>query len=649
MPAIVKPDLSFYNVDRENLLYTKPIKKRLSSNVLNYDYPDDKYHEIAHRHLIKNFYSLFNFVSRESTPNLFVNPDTSTSSNSYVENRIQLGTKPLFDVRFSQQHRIDMMIAITIHKMWHKRYTNRDISSVYIKPAITIQEFYGSKQAKDTIKKILPNKIIGELFNILEDRRIEKLGLEEFPGFVFYFDKLREYCIELHSEKKTSDYMLSSLIMEYVMFRILLPELLDFYMNYVNEVYKSLRTKPKFSKKMLFEVMSYIDKYIHANQTIVYSDRIEDLLIASKAIYNLLPKDMRVDLERDITGAEKNFSGVFSDYVYDNDSDCAIQQSEETIGKISDDIISEIEKQEKKRDNTKTPENENDKSRTEKIDIINCAEGVFDEVIIYNPICKDVDKNLYGQAKKIAGNMAMSLGFLAARLNQINQSFEQVEGEIDEDELYSISFSKNIFYEDETRPGFELDFGILIDESGSMNESEGVKRINAMIAALGCILAIKDSRYINLFVYGHSQGRHFAYTDKKVELYEYINSKRRVTDWKNVFSVGAKGGNADGYAIAKMGEIMLSDSACKNKILVVISDGLPCAHDYGNSAAEQHVRYVVDILAGKGIETIQICIDNIENSGNMFKNFIPFDSMGNFIKEFGNILKKKLTKFSENY
>ena len=120
-----------------------------------------------------------------------------------------------------------------------------------------------------------------------------------------------------------------------------------------------------------------------------------------------------------------------------------------------------------------------------------------------------------------------------------------------------------------------------------------------------------------------------------------------VIPWKNIFAVGAKGGNADGFAIAKVGEIMMNDSKNKNKILVVISDGLPAAAGYGGDKGEKHVKSVVDALEKKGIEVVQICIDNIENSGKMFKNFIPFDNMGNFIKKLKEVLQKKLTKFSD--
>ena len=630
----------FYNIDRENLLKTKSKEKRLSSNILKYEYKNEIFYEVAHKHIVKTFYSFFNFISKEITPNLIISPETSLSYSAYNENKIQIGTLLLYNKEIEQQKKVDSIIAVIIHELWHKKYTNKDIMNKY---NINIKDFYELNESKKIIKNLLPNKIIADIFNILEDRRIERLGLNDSPGFVFYFDSLREICYSIHKNKKIGIYLLSSLIMEYIMFKILIPELIDFYMEYINEVYKNLKTKPKFKKEDIINLINSIDKYILINEKRVYSDSIFDLFIVSKEIYNLIPNDIKKDIESELNSSDKQYNGIYSDYIYENEkqNEIIIENDKKNIINL---INSEIKENDKKNISINNDSEQLTKTRIEKINIKSENKNLYENVIIINQKCNIIDNVIYNKAKKISSNITRNLGFISSRLNQINETFELNEGEIDESELFSISFNNSIFYEEEQKKGFSLDFGILIDESGSMR---GVRKENAIIAALSCILSTKDSNHVNLFVYGHSQGRH-SYPDKYIELYEYYNNKRNINNWKNIFAVGANGSNADGYAIAKMGEIMLLDSNSKNKIMVVISDGLPCAPGYGNEKAQIHVKSIVNILESKGIEIIQICINNIEDSNKMFNNFIPFDSIGNFMKKFSEILQKKLIKFSDN-
>ena len=638
----VKPDMSYYKVDRKSLLNFKPLNRRLSSHYLNYDYTTEEFYKVAHQYLINNFYSLFNYVSNEYTPNLSVKFDTFTSSNGNFNNIIQLGTKVLAQEEFTQDLKVDVLYAIMLHEMFHKRITNADIMNAYMKN-ISLADYYESEVTKKTWIKLFPSHLMGYIFNVLEDYRIEKLGLRDFPGYVFFFDRLREYAIELHKGKIINQNLLANLILDYLMFKILLPELLSSFMMFIDDTYVGLKN-PTHSKKNILDVVSNIDNYINRNLHLVYSDNIIDVVNATSAIHSLIPLKIQKELNKDIETVGKSFGGVAENHFFDSDK--KIEEGYESSKDETEKCIFEaIENEENSRTGIKSKEDEVPKSRKEKIEVISVANKIYDNYTIYNPKCKRIDKQIYDEALKMSHNISKNLGFLSSRLNQINQNYELSEGDLDEDELYSISYSNNIFYDEESKAGFDFDIGILLDESGSMGEKSKMR--NAKIAALSCILSMKESRHVNLFVYGHSHNRHHN-DDGNVEMYEYFNSKRRITDWKNVFMATAKGNNADGYAIAKLGEIMMKDSKSANKIMIVISDGYPSAKNYTGELAEKHVKNVVEILEKKGIEIIQICIDNIERSNYMFKNFIAYDSMGNFIKKFREILQKKLNQFSED-
>lgn len=638
----IKPNINYYNVDRAKILDFKPLEKRLSCNFMKYEYDTkEKYYEAAHTFLVRNFYSLFNHITNEFTPNVTFKFDTMTSFNGCHENRIQLGTKLLALEGFGQQMKVDAMYAVMIHEMLHKKRTNADISAAYLNPVLSVKDYYNSPLVPKLFKKLFKDSLMADIFNILEDHRIEKMGLREFPGYVFFFDQLRTLTIEIHKTKTATINMASSFVIEYLLFKILLPELIPPFIQLIDDTFKGAKN-PRYTKKSIMDVIHSFDNYIDKNYSIVYSDNVVDIVNATKELYNLIPQKMREEIMKD---SEKlgGYKEVVDGFHLNNGEEYEEEHSAAS-DQVGDLIDEEIGKQEAARNSNKQKDDETEKSREEKINIIDVSDFDYQNVNIYIPKCKNVDQAVYKAALNMSYAVARNLGFLASKLNQINQDFELTEGDIDEDELYAISHSSNIFYEEEPKPGFELDFGILIDESGSMAQKEKIK--NAILAALSFILSTKDSKHVNKFVYGHSQGRHTE--SGGVELYEYYNSKRRVTDWRNIFAASAKGGNADGYAIAKVGEIMIEDSKAKNKILIVISDGLPYAANYAGASAEKHVWGVVNILESKGIKVIQICIDNIERSQYMFKNYIPFDSLGNFIKEFGLILQKTLSQFTED-
>lgn len=637
----IEPDLSYYKVDRDIILDFKPIERRLSCNFLNYDYPKDEFYNVAIQFVIKNFYSLFNYISNEFTPNLIVKPDTMLSFNGCDHNIIQLGAKILAIDGLSQQMKVDALYSIMIHEMFHKRYTNCNFRETYLSH-VKYEVYYDNPAVKKQLDKIFFDSVMKDVFNILEDYRIEKLGMREFPGYVFFFDQCRKLSLEIHVNKKPNELMLASFISEYIMFRILLPELLSWFFKFMDETYVAIKN-PKHSKGDILKIINNIDNYITNNLKLVYSDNILDVIHASKEIHDLIPKKILNELNQDIGAKGKGYTNILDDYFFDNVKEID-EDFEDKLPNIYTLIDDEINKAEKSRNDSKSKEDENDKYRTEKLNTENSIGGIYENCIIYNPKCRNIDQSIYNDAKRMAMGISRNLGFLASRLNQTNNEFELIEGELDEDELYSIGFSNNIFYEEESIPGFEFDFGILVDESGSMSEKKKIN--NAILASLGIILSVKDSKHVNLFVYGHSQGRHR--TNNGVELYEYYNSKRKVCDWRNIFAVTANGNNADGYAIEKVGEIMLKDSKARKKILIVISDGMPHAAQYRGEPAEQHVMSVVNDLENKGIEIIQICIDNIDRSNFMFKHYIPFDTMGNFVKKLGDILQKKLIKFASN-
>jgi len=147
-------------------------------------------------------------------------------------------------------------------------------------------------------------------------------------------------------------------------------------------------------------------------------------------------------------------------------------------------------------------------------------------------------------------------------------------------------------------------------------------------------------QHINLFVYGHTAntGGH------PITMFRYFDPMEKSTQNINtMFSVHARSNNADGYAIAHMGDVLAKGKA-KQKVLIVASDGYPSASGYGGTPAIKHTAQMVKKLETQGVFVVQIAMEDI-NSAQMFTNFIPYDknSLGMNLKK---ILVRKLVEIS---
>jgi hypothetical protein len=363
---------------------------------------------------------------------------------------------------------------------------------------------------------------------------------------------------------------------------------------------------------------------------------------ATNDIYALIPKEVRDQLNAAISKGESKgyvkLTQMNGGKYYSVDFGSEMPEGMEGI---VDNIISdEIEKIEKEAEDSL--KNQERKVHVDKIKSANRHTCQYEEFEIIEEAPAPIDTLMYGEAKRISKNIVQNLGFLDSRFARETQQFELTEGDLDEDEIYSLAFNNRHIFEDiEEIPAYSLDFGILLDESGSMSS-----RIReAKLATLSLILGLKDNKHINLFVYGHTANH--ERNQKAIQLYKYFNTVQRCTDYRKIFSADSRSNNADGYAIEKVAEIM-KESKSKDKIMIVVSDGQPSAYGYGGDSGEQHVKEVVDRLEAEGITVIQVCMAHIENSPRMFKHFVPFEKNGLFFDNLKKILLQRLNQFADS-
>jgi len=647
---------NFYAVNKKEMLRYRPLFQRLSSGFINFEKIKDEkdYEEKAVRFLARTAYGLFSFLTKEKDPNINLDSKSEANYCGLDTNIIAIGLKLLkLDSKvICRQHKIDMLSALIFHEFYHKRYT---VSAIKKELGLSVYEkYYNTEKTKKYLDKILPDELHKTINNILEDRRIETLGAEDFQGNTFYFDELRKYAYFLHFDKVFSPPFSEAIILDYLLMKILLPELEEHFFKEslarYEEGLEQLKVTTAIGKegyemaKVDFEsvkkIVLTIKTYIEANESLIFTRKWSDVIEQTKKIIELIPEKTQQSINEKMKKNKKTYVNVVFGLGGDGKnapkSEDFIDSGEQLLEIISD----ELKKMDERVSDVKGTNVQ--KIKIEKI-YSKDANSLYPYAHIIEEPFRKIDQKLYSDAKRMAKSIFNNLGFLDSKFSRFIENFEMNEGDLDETELFSLSFNnKDIFEDIEEIPDYALDFGILLDESGSMHENiEEAKK-----AVLALILALKDHKKIKLFVYGHTANGSGVPKDA-IQLYKYYNTLDNFVDWRRIFTAKSRSNNADGYAIQKVADIM-KESKTREKILVVVSDGQPSASGYGGNTGERHVKQVTTTLERQGILVTQVCMDNIEASPRMFNHYIPYDKKGMFFDNLKKILLTKLNQFSES-
>lgn len=645
---------NFYNIDKEFFLSNKPLEKRLSSGYIDFNKIKNEveFYEKSVRYITRTTYTLFTFITKEQTPSISLDIKDDQAWCSLTENRIHIGLRMLTYKKIPAQLRVDTIISTVFHEMYHKRETVKGIrEDLKLKRNV---EYYKNSDVEKYVKEFLKDDTMKSIFNIIEDKRIEAKGAYELPGYSFFFEEARKYAYYLHSGKKAvPDY--EGLLLDYLMMEILLPELKEKFLKiFIRglEILRSFKDQGEISEeefleketthKELLKLFKEIEKYIIDNKSQVFSFNYLDAKKTSEEIYKLIPENITKKINELI--AKNDIKGYVKIIQTAGGKSFFTEEGEELPENVTDLILStisdELEKIQKEAEEIK--KNQERKVHIEKIKGTNKNSPYTEYEIIEEPVTH-TDTIMFSEAKKISKNICNNLGFLDSRFVRNIENYELSEGTLDEDELYSIAIGNRYLFEDiEDIPAYSLDFGILLDESGSM--SSRIKE--AKLATLSMVLGLKDNKHINLFVYGHT-ANHGSNSSKTVQIYKYFNSLHRFTDYRRLFRAKSRSNNADGYAIEKVAEVM-KESKSRDKIMIVVSDGQPSATGYGGASGENHVKEVVDRLESEGITVIQVCMAYIESSPKMFKHFVPYEADGMFFDNLKKILMTKLNQFADS-
>lgn len=534
---------------------------------------------------------------------------------SYSGDKMEISVASMYDWRLSKEDRIDIFYSDMLHETFHLKHTLPEYATALVRAGHVKKKINRWGRLIDTPnfeEQLFSDAVHGRLFNIIEDRRIEKKGLGDHQGYAGYFDKSYAYYAWLTAPMIAKEFVfdeankIAAFLINYIHVRILLPNVVDDFMK-ANVNYKTF-TKKINTVGTLEQTINLIDKLL-GGEPKTFLEAFE----LSKKLRDLIP----LPPGSECPGGEKGcLPGKIVILTGGDASDIegAIDDGQSESTDAKDSVLVDVGDPKtggKAKPKISLPAHKN---------VQFVSRGLISAATIYyeKPDENRFDGVVYRKALELSKCFRKDLDFLNSKFTATEEAYELNSGDLDEDDLATIKFNKNVFTEDDPAKEYSLDLGLLMDESGSMGCGDKIR--NAQIGALALYLAFIDKPNIDMFVYGHTAQEN---ANDSVEMYRYYDKTKRVTDINGIFSVKARHENMDGFAILEMGKI-LDRGKNASKMLIVLSDGIPAAGGYGGDKGIEHTRLCVEELERRGIFVIEIAIDSFRGISRMFKHYVNF-------------------------
>lgn len=440
---------------------------------------------------------------------------------------------------------------------------------------------------------------LGKLvMNVLEDKRMECLVVQKYPGYFKYLLDSRKYAIA----DQTPDFPEMDPL-NYLILTVLFPALTE------NESFEAWAKALNDSKDFVCKkIDALVSKCNGTFKTQCYvADRLTKLLSnyqnstsikqASDSL-GTKPQEKAKELISDLRERhEQNLFNVLN------------KIEDDTHGKVPSKFI-----------------------QTETFKDVDPPVRVLGDPNLYNR------EEVEDDATKLAKQLKNVVNFYKTKAGGVATIYEQSEGDLDEEDLYQAPFNRNIFMDEVISTKSFLEIIVSLDLSGSMGISKRLRDAKTMVLAL--IKAFHGAQGVKIQVFGHSANiKHFDSLD--VGITEILTDYKKF-DLNRFLKLGCQSNNADGFAYRWM-HSKFSNKKC-NKLFIAISDGEPAASDYKDTLARQHTAEAIRAMEMSGIKTVSVAVANFDQS-DMYKNVIPFnDQVSKNLVEF---LVKELKGIAE--
>lgn len=568
-----------------------------------------------------------------------LNVDTETSCTN--GSTVIVSTKVYDDDKIDNNVKLDVFLGTTIHEFSHILYT--DMAE---------------------IRKNRPNKFLFNLFNTIEDERIEYNTTQNYPGYANFIGQAKYYYFDLLYKKaeKQDDLMdvLQNIlyIVRYparvdtkviyrhqVLFDKIKKVLCDFGNNSkeaydkAEKIYKLLLDYFKFPPPPPEEQQEGDEEQDQSDSSEGQSDSGEgqEGSDGSSDPQNSKQSSQKQD-SKDNEGSDKN-SKTQSSPKSGSDEGSAGKKKQEPIKAYTQEEIKQaaekLAEQMRRLITSNTSLNSNEiKDEWDSKEIADECKQIKDDVFIVkqedyerrykadfdtvkqhiNGLVNTFSKFFVEQEYRLTG---MRRGVLDT--NKLAEAYQAVET------VYSNKFKR-------TTPG--LDVCILIDESGSMSGTNIASARKCAILLNEVFLRLKQCDF---YVYGHTaDNRHMG--EVTINVYRDHWNRNRYALGK----VESYSNNKDSVAIEETYK-MVRKQTSKPLLMFVISDGAPNAYGLRGQPAVEEVKKVVNRIESNGDTLVcQIAIESHFRPQDMFNHYVVMTNMNTFPSDLSGYIMNTL-------
>lgn len=576
-------------------------------------------------------------IPRNIRIQLNVDAETSCTDGKTVI----VSTKVYDDNKIDNNVKLDVFLGTTIHEFSHILYT--DMAE---------------------IRKNRPNKFLFNLFNTIEDERIEYNTTQNYPGYANFIGQAKYYYFDLLYKKaeKQDDLMdvLQNIlyIVRYparvdtkviyrhqVLFDKIKKVLCDFGNNSkeaydkAEKIYKLLLDYFKFPPPPPEEQQEGDEEQDQSDSSEGQSDSGEgqEGSDGSSDPQNSKQSSQKQD-SKDNEGSDKN-SKTQSSPKSGSDEGSAGKKKQEPIKAYTQEEIKQaaekLAEQMRRLITSNTSLNSNEiKDEWDSKEIADECKQIKDDVFIVkqedyerrykadfdtvkqhiNGLVNTFSKFFVEQEYRLTG---MRRGVLDT--NKLAEAYQAVET------VYSNKFKR-------TTPG--LDVCVLIDESGSMSGTNIASARKCAILLNEVFLRLKQCDF---YVYGHTaDNRHMG--EVTINVYRDHWNRNRYALGK----VESYSNNKDSVAIEETYK-MVRKQTSKPLLMFVISDGAPNAYGLRGQPAVEEVKKVVNRIESNGDTLVcQIAIENHFRPQDMFNHYVVMTDMNTFPRDLSNYIMNTL-------
>ena len=553
--------------------------------------------------LIKRAYSLARdmIVVMDPPFKVDIKITTGEGSMSATDGKVVYASTSMFDDKeLSTGEKLDTFIGVVIHEGCHLLYTDLSLCREVDIP------------------------IIRQIWNVIEDERVERLCGDHKPGLANFLEKTKYYFFDQY-------------YLDFVVPREKEAKLTPF--ERLFNLFLNIIRYPKYIKED--EVIAF-GHYLIAIKKVLspYPKTTDEAIRAAKDVYDII-KELYTEEERK-KEEEKKKTESYSREVSDEEIE---DTAERRMREDSSEAMSAIDKL------ISTPKSAPSMAgKSSGLSGFDLAKAVKEDSELLGEICegtaevgskkdtfflKTPDKQgvymeSYARIRRYIPAISKILKGHNADYKLIHRSMRS--GVLDTNKLADAFQGVPTVYVREGKVKTDnVAVCVLIDESGSMDG----KRIEAARdTAILINEALKNISNVELFIYGHSGDKKRAFS---TELYVY--REKGYAPKYALGSVEARWQNRDGVAIYEVAQRVRKQT--ENPVLFfILSDGAPCAGNYGGIEAMNHVREMVKKTEQLGMYVIQVCIYHSYDPSKMFKHFVIMDNMDQLPIELGRAIKK---------